>query len=40
MVKPAGGDDLLRQNRRLGLILVVLLAMLYIIAIVGVIVLN
>jgi hypothetical protein len=40
MVRRAEDQDLRRQNRRLGLILVTLLAVLYIIAIVGVIVLN
>ena len=40
MVKQAEDHDLRRQNRRLGLILVTLLAVLYVVAIVGVIVLN
>ena len=40
MVKRGEDQGLRRQNRRLGLILVILLAVLYMVAIVGVIVLN
>jgi hypothetical protein len=40
MVNVAEPTDLRRQNRRLGLILVILLAVLYIVAVVGVIFLN